>query len=59
MHPLFTPDRLVQVILGTSLAAEEVSSMLSLIHEFADVFEWSHDDMLGVLPELAEHRLCV
>ena len=59
MHSLFNPDRPEHVRLGTSLAMEEVATILSLLHEFADVFAWSHADMPGVLPELAKHRLSV
>ena len=59
MHSLFTLDKAEQVRSRASLAAEEVASILSLLHEFANVFTWSHADMPGVLLELIEHRLSV
>ena len=59
MHPLFGPNRLEHMILGVSLAPKEVTSILHLLSEFADVFSWSHLDMSSVLPELAEHRFSV
>ena len=52
---LLTPDRPEQVRLGTSLATEEVASILSLLQEFAGVFAWSHVGMQGILLKLAEH----
>ena len=57
LHFLFVLDIPEQVSLGASLALEEAASMLSLIQEYADIFSWSHADMLGILPELAKHRL--
>ncbi|GAA0184211.1 hypothetical protein LIER_31499 [Lithospermum erythrorhizon] len=44
---------------GTKLEKKHMSQLIELIREFADVFAWATEDMPGVDPEMALHRLYV
>ena len=57
MHLLFGQDRPEHVSLGNSLLREEINSFLSLLQEFSDIFAWSHVDMSGVFPTMAQQYL--
>ncbi|XP_071926285.1 uncharacterized protein [Coffea arabica] len=51
------PDRVVKA--GASLSDLTRRALESLLEEYAEIFAWSADDMPGVPPELAVHKLHV
>ena len=63
-----TKDKVIQINLGTeaepkpifiseSLSPLEKEDLVSLVRECIDVFAWSYDDMPGLDPQIAMHRL--
>ena len=63
-----TEDKVIQVDVGDkdhpkpifiseSLSPQEKEEYMSLIREYIDVFAWSYEDMPGLDPEIAMHRL--
>ena len=63
-----TEDKIVQVILGSqdhpktitiseTLSFTEKEKLIALIREYIDVFVWNYEDMLGLDPQVAMHRL--
>ena len=63
-----TEDEVIQVDVGDkdhpkpifiskSLSPQEKEEYISLIREYIDVFAWSYEDMPGLDPEIAMHRL--
>ncbi|XP_027155637.1 uncharacterized protein LOC113756010 [Coffea eugenioides] len=51
------PERTVKV--GTCLDEQTRNSLRSLLEEYAEIFAWSAEDMLGTPTELAVHKLHV
>ena len=51
------PDRTVKV--GSYLSELTRSALASLLEEYAEIFAWNADDMPGIPPELAVHKLHV
>ena len=51
------PDRVVKT--GSCLSELTRKALESLLAEYAEIFTWSADDMLEILPELAVHELHV
>ena len=45
-----------EVKMGTSLSAETKKKIIDLLYEFADVFAWSYQDMLGLNTEIVKHH---
>uniref|UniRef100_A0A2N9GFR2 Uncharacterized protein n=1 Tax=Fagus sylvatica TaxID=28930 RepID=A0A2N9GFR2_FAGSY len=45
--------------IGTSMTKEIRALVVSFLRENADVFAWSHDDMLGIGTEVISHKLNV
>ena len=45
------------IFISKSLSAQEKEDHISLIREYIDVFAWSYEDMSGLDPEIAMHRL--
>uniref|UniRef100_A0A2N9EWZ5 Integrase catalytic domain-containing protein n=1 Tax=Fagus sylvatica TaxID=28930 RepID=A0A2N9EWZ5_FAGSY len=45
--------------IGTSMTKEIQDSIVRFLRENADVFAWSHDDMLGISTEVIAHKLNV
>ena len=63
-----TEDQVIQVNMGSeenpkpifisdSLPPEEKEELISLIREYIDVFAWNYEDMPGLDPNVAVHRL--
>ena len=46
-----------EVKIGTTLFTKIKIEIISLLHEFANVFAWSYQDMSGLSTEIVEHRL--
>ncbi|XP_058076372.1 uncharacterized protein LOC131224953 [Magnolia sinica] len=57
--PLEEADPSKIVPLGSSLNFEQRSQMLAFLQQHKDVFAWSHEDMLGISPDVIVHRLNV
>ncbi|KAF5933234.1 hypothetical protein HYC85_029405 [Camellia sinensis] len=47
--------RLVQI--GSTLSSEECEHSVALLKDLKDVFVWSYEDMLGIDPEIVQHRI--
>jgi len=45
------------VKIGTSLTKEMQEWLYLLLREFKDVFAWSYQDMLGLNPDIVQHKL--
>nr|XP_023897409.1 uncharacterized protein LOC112009308 [Quercus suber] len=43
--------------IGTTLSPEMRTRLIQSLKENLDVFAWSHDDMLGISPEVIQYRL--
>ena len=63
-----TEDKVMQVNLGSqdhpkpifiseSLSLTEKEELIILVREYIDVFAWSYEDMPGLDPQVAMHRL--
>ena len=63
-----TEDEVVQINMGDetnpkpifvsqSLSQPEQEELVVLLHEYIDVFAWSYEDMPGLDPQVAMHRL--
>ena len=46
-----------EVKVGITLSDQDRQRLISLLHEFADVFAWSYQDMPGLDRDIAEHKL--
>ena len=44
---------------GTTLSPEMRTRLIRLLKENLDVFAWSHEDMLGIDPEVIQYKLNV
>jgi len=45
------------ISISESLSPTEKKDLISLIKEYIDVFAWSYEDMPGLDPHVAMHRL--
>ena len=45
--------------IGMALSLEMRARLVQFLKENLDVFAWSHEDMLGISPEVIQHRLNV
>ena len=45
--------------IGTTLSPEMRARLVQFLKENLDVFAWSHENMLGISPEVIQHRLNV
>ena len=45
--------------IGTTLSPEMRIRLIRFLKENLDVFAWSHEDMLGISPEVIQHKLNV
>ena len=45
--------------IGTTLSPEMRTKLIRFLKENLDVFAWSHEDMLGISPEVIQHKLNV
>ena len=63
-----TEDKVVQINLGDEanpkpifisdgLSPSEKKDLISLVQEYIDVFAWNYEDMPGLDPQVAMHRL--
>ena len=46
---------LIQI--GFTLSLKEREQLVALLKEFKDVFAWSYEDILGIDPEIVQHRI--
>lgn len=46
-----------EVKIGSTLSPQERDEMMKLLREFKDVFAWSYEDMPGLDPEIAVHKI--
>src|SRR5436190_24035955 len=44
-------------IISDTLSQDEKADLIALIREYIDVFAWHYEDMLGLDPKVAMHRL--
>ncbi|KAJ9546886.1 hypothetical protein OSB04_019429 [Centaurea solstitialis] len=49
------PDR--KVFIGASLPPDIKNTILSFLQEHSDCFAWSHEDMVGIDPNIISHKL--
>ena len=49
------PDK--KVLVGTLLSKKEKDELILFLRRNKDIFSWSHRDILGVDPLMAEHQL--
>lgn len=47
----------MEVIIGMTLTSEMRDEVIQFLKANLDVFAWSHEDMVGIDPEIACHRL--
>ena len=45
--------------IGTTLSPEIRTRLIQFLNENRDAFAWSHEDMLGIAPEVIQHKLNV
>ena len=45
--------------IGTKLSPEMRTRLIQFLKENRDAFAWSHEDMLGIAPEVIQHKLNV
>jgi len=45
------------ISISESLSLTEKQDLISLIREYTDIFTWSYEDMHGLDPQVAAHRL--
>lgn len=45
--------------IGTMLCPEIRTRLIQFLKENLEVFAWSHEDMLGIAPEVIQHKLNV
>ena len=57
MINLGTADDKKEVKIGNCMKSDTRSRLISLLHEFVDVFAWSYQDMPGLDPSIVEHKL--
>jgi hypothetical protein len=46
-----------EIRISSSLSQEEKQDLMELLKEFQEVFAWSYEDMLGIDPDIAQHRI--
>ncbi|KAJ9558342.1 hypothetical protein OSB04_012956 [Centaurea solstitialis] len=51
------PDR--KVFVGATLTPDIKSEIISFLQEHSDCFAWSHEDMVGIDPDIISHKLNV
>ena len=51
------PGKIIQI--GSRLKDEQKQELVHCLQAHADVFAWTHKDMLGIDPEVACHRLAI
>ncbi|KAJ9556001.1 hypothetical protein OSB04_010615 [Centaurea solstitialis] len=51
------PDR--KVFVGATLTPDIKNSIISFLQEHSDCFAWSHEDMVGIDPNIISHKLNV
>ncbi|CAL2255449.1 unnamed protein product [Prunus armeniaca] len=51
------PDRLLQI--NTQLTPAVCQELIRFSKENTDIFAWSHEDMLGISPDVITHRLSI
>ena len=44
---------------GTTMSVDTKKKLLQFLKENLDIFAWSHEDMLGISPEIIQHKLDV
>ncbi|KAA0025794.1 uncharacterized protein E6C27_scaffold34G00430 [Cucumis melo var. makuwa] len=54
---LGTQEEVKEVRIGTLALEQDQSDLVTLLHEFKDIFTWSYQDMLGLYTEIIIHRL--
>ena len=54
---LGTDDEKKEVKIGSSLSSLAKKEIVDLLKEYADIFAWSYQDMLGLSTEIVEHQL--
>ena len=45
--------------IGATLLSAVADDLISFLKEKMDVFSWTHEDMLGIVKSIIEHRLNV
>ena len=45
------------IFISESLSSSEKEDLISLVREYTDVFAWNYEDMPGLDPRVAMHRL--
>ena len=45
--------------IGMTLSPEMRTRLIQFLNENRDAFAWSHEDMLGIAPEVIQHKLNV
>ena len=51
------PEKFTRI--GTSMKEKVKKDLIQFLRKSVDVFVWSHDDMLGIDPNVITHRLNV
>ena len=54
---LDSPDHPKPISISESLSLIEREKLIALKGEYIDVFAWNYEDMLGLDPQVAMHRL--
>ena len=54
---LGSQDHPKPIFLSESLSLTEKEELIILVKEYIDVFAWSYEDMPGLDPQIAMHRL--
>ena len=50
-------DEKKEVKIGSALDSSTKKEIIALLMEYADIFAWSYQDMLGLSTEIVEHQL--
>ena len=53
---LGTREEVKQVRIGTLASEQDQSDLVTLLHEFTEIFAWSYQDMPGLDIEIVKHR---
>ena len=46
-----------EVKVGTSMTTHIQDELVALLRDYQDIFAWSYQDMLGLSPDIVQHRL--
>ena len=57
MVNLGSEDDKKEVKVGTAMSTAVREILVKLLRDFKDVFAWSYQDMSGLDPEIAQHKL--